>query len=112
MTDPTELLKGTTPGPFEVRECKDPEDTRFGPLWFADTSVERIAEFSSEANARLFAAAPELARELVEARDVLREVAEDAAMAERDPHFHWDRLTAIPAKARRALEAKPNGGGQ
>lgn len=47
-------------------------------------------------------------REVARLRALLLEVAEDAKMAARDPHFHWDRLAGIPAKARRVLsEADP-----
>ena len=65
MTDPADLLKGTTPGPWSSEESFDGSAIWAIPVHGGD---EPLAEDVKPADARLMAAAPELARELVEAR--------------------------------------------
>ena len=70
MSDPTELLKGTTPGPWHAVERIRPHRRT---TWWVNIGGKYLAEMVPETglvelDARLIAAAPELARELAGAR--------------------------------------------
>ena len=77
MIEARELLKGTTPGPWVLKDRDQQLHVVLpnGDYFFVD-DLDQITE-EERANARLVAAAPEMARELAEARAELS--ARDAA---------------------------------
>jgi hypothetical protein len=77
-TSPLELLKGTTPGPWEAQTCDVDLDTRrvfTAGVLGADGLYCVLAlgegEEEAAANAKLAAAAPDLARRLAEAEEMI-----------------------------------------
>lgn len=104
MSDPTELLKGTTPGPWALHPPGLVVGAGLETVVLVDLLNPDNDSEMCKANARLIAAAPELARELAEVRRQL------------DLLFEETRCSHLPGdpecKRRRALEAKPSGGSE
>lgn len=111
MTPRRSLLEGTTPGPWKVSS-----DWALGvrgrPGQIAITSVSEIvdgvavtalgwSQKKAEANARLIAAAPTLAEENEELREILADVLTDGAEHMRNIERWGKRAEALLAKGER-----------
>ena len=97
--DPRELLKGTTPGPWKLVQRNEYHPPVLGTYdvvgangyGISGIGVEEGTESTDTANARLIAAAPDLARRLAEAEELLREIVRrnnDNSTAKEGPMLH------------------------